>query len=187
MLSAVMQLFWEKGYDRVSMAEIVEVSGLNRYAIYQRWGGKADLYAVCLRQYCEMFVGTALAPLADGVGGLDDIRAAFDACLTVFDSGDARNGCMACRALVEPVRDAPPVRTQLESHFATMRTLFKDALGRALENGEIPADADTDALADFLVGIVQGAPLFGLRGMQKATANCYFRIALAGLRHRPEQ
>ncbi len=183
MLPDVMRLFWEKGYDKVSMEEIVQLSGLSRYAIYQNWGGKADLYAVSLRLYSEMFADTALAPLANGTGGLDDIQSAFDASLTLFDTADALHGCMACRALIEPVRDIPTIRAQVESHFAALKALFKKALGRARASGEIAGDADIDALADYLVGIVQGAQLFGLRGMDSAAVDRYFRRAIVALQH----
>ncbi|QUR67364.1 TetR/AcrR family transcriptional regulator [Mycobacterium spongiae] len=185
MLSDVMRLFWQKGYEKVSMEEIVQVSGLNRYAIYQNWGGKAELYAMCLRQYSEMFIETAFAPLASGSGGLDDIRAAFDTSLALFDTGDSANGCMACRALVEPVYEAPAITEQVETHFSTIKTLFAQALARARERREIAEDADIDALAEYLVGIVQGAQLFGLRGVDKSTVDSYFRIAVAALQSRP--
>lgn len=183
MLPGVMRLFWEKGYDKVSMEEIVRVTGLNRYSIYQNWGGKADLYAVSLRQYSEAFADAALAPLAHGTGGLDDIRSAFDASLTLFDTADAHHGCMACRALVEPVYNIPAVRAQVESHFAAVKELFAKALRRARELGEIPGDADIDALSDYLVGIVQGAQLFGLRGVEGAVVDRYFCRAMVALQH----
>lgn len=181
MLDEVMRLFWRRGYA-VSMEEIVQATGLNRYAIYQRWGGKDDLYKQALLRYRDMFLETAMAPLIDGSAGLDDIRAVFDASLAMFDTDEAAWGCMMCRTLTEPVVDVPEIAQVVEAHFAKIGTLFQRALERARDRGEIARDADTRALADFLVGIVQGAQLFGRRRTDRDTVANYFDGAVAALR-----
>lgn len=176
-----MRLFWRNGYA-VSMEEIVQVTGMNRYAIYQNWGSKADLYRQALLRYCDMFQQTALAPLVHGSRGLEDIRAAFDASLALFDDGQAQQGCMMCRTLTEPVIGVPEVRELVEAHFGTVGVLFERALERARVRGEVGADTDPKAGADFLVGIVQGAQLFGRRGVERSIVEHYFDGAMAALR-----
>ncbi len=181
MLDEITQLFWNNGYS-VSMEEIVQTTGLNRYAIYQRWGGKPDLYREALVRYRDMFLETAMAPLAHGSRGLDDIRAVFDASLALFETGDAQRGCMMCRTLTEPDLDTPEIRQVVEAHFSAVAALFQRALDRAAERGELAPDADTRALADFLVGIVQGAQIFGRRRADRTTVANYFDGAMAALR-----
>ncbi len=180
-MDEVMRLFWARGYA-VSMEEIVQATGLNRYAIYQNWGGKPDLYLQALRQYRAMFLETVLAPLVHGSAGLDDVRTTFDNSLALLDTAEAGWGCMMCRTLTEPVADDPEIRRLVEEHFASIHDLFERTLNRARARGELTDAADPGALADFLVGVIQGGQLFGRRHAGRATVKNYFESAMAALR-----
>ncbi|MBV6631790.1 MAG: TetR/AcrR family transcriptional regulator [Alphaproteobacteria bacterium] len=50
-IMAARDVFWRNGYEEASMTELVEATGLNRYAIYSIFGSKRDLFLATLESY----------------------------------------------------------------------------------------------------------------------------------------
>ncbi|WP_331775051.1 TetR/AcrR family transcriptional regulator [Sulfurospirillum sp. 1612] len=50
-LENAMELFWQKGYDKVSMADLVSFTGLNRRTMYALFGDKEGLFKEALEHY----------------------------------------------------------------------------------------------------------------------------------------
>ncbi len=50
-LESAVNLFWLKGYNACSMADVVEDSGVARYGLYQEFGDKDVLYRAALKRY----------------------------------------------------------------------------------------------------------------------------------------
>ncbi|MEM7016071.1 MAG: TetR family transcriptional regulator C-terminal domain-containing protein, partial [Pseudomonadota bacterium] len=83
------------------------------------------------------------------------IRAFLDARVHMLSSG-VRRGCLMINTCVELAPHDVKVAEQLQSGLATMRLGFEIALNRALEQGEIPQDANVSELAVFLNAQVAG-------------------------------
>ncbi len=43
-LEKAMKLFWTRGYDGTSMAEIIETLGINKPSLYAAFGNKEELF-----------------------------------------------------------------------------------------------------------------------------------------------
>ena len=81
-LDTAERLFIEKGYDRASLQEIIQETGLSKGAIYHHFASKEEiLYAVCDR--IGRRNGEVLAQVRDNpaLNGLEKIRAMFKASL----------------------------------------------------------------------------------------------------------
>ncbi|MEO0974353.1 MAG: TetR/AcrR family transcriptional regulator, partial [Pseudomonadota bacterium] len=46
-------LFWRHGYDGVSVGDLVEATGANRYALYAEFGDKRAVYLAVLQRYID--------------------------------------------------------------------------------------------------------------------------------------
>ncbi len=81
-LDTAERLFIEKGYDRASLQEIIEETGLSKGAIYHHFASKEDIfYSVCDRigqRNGEMLSQVRDAP---ALSGLEKLRAMFKASL----------------------------------------------------------------------------------------------------------
>lgn len=182
-LETIMTLFWTKGYEAVSMAEIVAAAGLNRYAIYARWGSKRALYLDMLDQYKQLFMQRLFAPLTQAGAGLPAIREVFDRATALCETEEGRRGCLMCTTLVEQASaEDPAFADRIERYFEDHRALFRSCLMNARRKGEIRAGADIESYADYLVGIMQGAQLYARRGSSTATVKRFFETALTALR-----
>ena len=52
-LDRALHVFWEKGYEGASMADLTEAMGINRPSLYAAFGNKEALFRKALIRYCE--------------------------------------------------------------------------------------------------------------------------------------
>jgi TetR/AcrR family transcriptional regulator, transcriptional repressor for nem operon len=160
-LDRAMTVFWSKGYEATSLDDLCEATGLSRSSLYAEFGSKRGLLLRSVDRYVQQRTPNIAAVLGQPV----PIREALAALLRQFIdhivAGPGRVGCFLgnCAAeLPRSDRDAlARVRQGLESTEAT----FRDSLSRAAARGELPAGADVDAVARFLVAGFQGLRLVG--------------------------
>ena len=50
-LEKAVQVFWSRGFDSASMAELIEQTGVNRGSLYNAFGGKQSLFVQALAKY----------------------------------------------------------------------------------------------------------------------------------------
>ena len=88
------QLFHERGYDAVSVADVTEALGINPPSFYAAFGSKAGLYARVL----EHWTATEAIPLADilrpDVAVVDALAALLEEAARRYASDPAAGGCL---------------------------------------------------------------------------------------------
>ena len=50
-LETAMELFWEHGYDGVSISDLTDATGVNRRSLYAAFGSKEELFAKAVERY----------------------------------------------------------------------------------------------------------------------------------------
>jgi TetR/AcrR family transcriptional regulator, transcriptional repressor for nem operon len=160
---AAMELFWTRGYQATTPAELGEALGIGRGSLYHTFGSKHELYQRALTAYIAEQRQRMIDAL-DGEGSTSDrIRRAL---AVVLDGADDPRGCMITMAAIE----APPddvatgavVREVLAGQREVLRTTIED--GRRL--GDLPNGADTPDAGDAADAVI--ALLNGVRVMQRA-------------------
>lgn len=91
-----MKLFWEHGFDGVSISDVTTATGVNRRSIYDEFGSKENLFERALRRYLAGpggYLHDALArPTAREVaeammhGAADTVSGEIRGCLTVGEA-----------------------------------------------------------------------------------------------------
>ena len=137
-LDQVLRVFWEKGYEATSVADIVEATGLNKSSIYNEFGSRDALYEKTLERYMQARLSLLTDLLGDGTGGLDDVTTLLDFMREEAAGDVGRMGCFA-------VNDAAEFGTSSARALATsrrwrtgVREAITCALTRAEDLGEIP-------------------------------------------------
>src|SRR5262249_1274392 len=75
-LDQAVQLFWERGYDGHSVADLEAHVGVGRQSLYNSFGDKQALFLKALDRY-ERNAGAAIEQLAVSDAGLEAIRRYF--------------------------------------------------------------------------------------------------------------
>jgi len=168
-LDAVMELFWEQGFEAASLAEIVDAAGLNKSSLYNTFGSKEALFRRALDRYIcgrqEM-----LDAVTSGGQGIDDLLALVDMVRTETLSERGRRGCLALNSAAELGFESDEVVVFAQRFRDNMREGIRRPLERAAGLGEIDGglvDVYVDTTMSFMITVAlsarSGAPEQELR------------------------
>ncbi|GAA2210475.1 TetR/AcrR family transcriptional regulator [Nonomuraea monospora] len=158
-LQQALELFWERGYEATSMADLVERLGLARASIYATFGGKRELYLKALERYLEQ--GRVIERLSQPGPALPAVQAFLDSYVAEILADELRRGCMVVNTAVEFASRDAVVLAKVVTSWAELETALAGTLIRARAQGEIPAGKDPQALARFLLVLLQGLRVLG--------------------------
>ena len=139
-LEAAMDVFWEKGFEATSMADLCAATGLHKGSLYQAFGDKHALFMQALKAYADReFHETAAVAFAHD-SPLASIRAVVG---TVCKEALEGKGCLMINSLVELAPHDPEVHKALLQRFAQQRIRVHDRHDRARHRqaGEIRVGA----------------------------------------------
>ena len=179
-LTRAMALFWQKGYEETSMADLVEATGVSRYGFYTEFGDKHDLFLKCIDHYANTAIEMALSPLERADASLAEIRAYFEQLLTAVHSQQPPQGCLIGNTAISTPAWDEATASRINHHYARMRAAFLNALQNAVQQDELADSEDTEALTDYLVGVANGY-LACLRSMSPEAVERFIQVALERL------
>jgi TetR/AcrR family transcriptional repressor of nem operon len=159
-LEAAMAVFWAKGYDGTSMADLVEAMGIGRQSLYDTFGDKRGLYLRALRHYGESAITPSLAVLAGPGEPIDRIRTIFESWQAAGTCPDCK-GCFMANALATLDRTDDDVAGLIDELQDRLTRGFEDAITQARAAGQITGDADPADLAAMLTAVGHGLSLAG--------------------------
>ncbi|GAB3973654.1 TetR/AcrR family transcriptional regulator [Actinoallomurus acanthiterrae] len=180
-LQKAMELFWERGYEATSMADLVEHLGIARASIYATFGGKHDLYVKAYERYVQSRDPNVVEMLSQPGPALPAVRALVRAYAEESATDPHRRGCMVVNTAVELGGRDPQAARRVEASWDVVETALTSALTRARAQGELPADRDPRALARFLLVLLQGMRVLGRAAPDPARLRDAAEQALAAL------
>jgi TetR/AcrR family transcriptional repressor of nem operon len=165
-LDAALGVFWSKGYEAASTADLVAAMGIGRQSLYDTFGDKQRLYLRALARYQERGAAAFSAALAgadplDAVVGVIRRMARSPAC-------DRKKGCMLVNAATERATADPAVADLVQDHLAFLHRAVREALARAQAAGRIPPGRDLDARARLAVVAMHGVAVLAKAGADPA-------------------
>src|SRR5687767_8848593 len=92
-MDRALDLFWERGYEAVSVEDLVRVTGMNRFGLYHRWGDKRGLLLACLARYAALMLEGPLASLTHPAAGRAEIEALFAVLVAFATAPDHSRSC----------------------------------------------------------------------------------------------
>ncbi|WP_052866512.1 TetR/AcrR family transcriptional regulator [Streptomyces niger] len=161
-LQSALELFWRRGYEATSMADLVAHLGIGRASIYATYGNKHALYLKALDRYSEDRDPLLLRELSSTGPALPAVRTVVRRFAAEASSDDQRaKGCFVTNTAAElGAHDAAAAR-RVEASWDHIETLLHSALARARAQGELPADRDPRSLARMLLVLLQGLRVVG--------------------------
>lgn len=141
-LELALSAFWERGYDRVTIAELAHDIGIGPPSLYAAFGDKRRLFAEASARYEQRLDDSLAADLA-----VPQAREAVAAVLRTAAAAFAGEGTPAgCLVMAEPL---------LAARRAHTRHQMLDRLERGAAAGELDTN-DVAALADFVDTVLAG-------------------------------
>lgn len=151
-----MLAFWRRGYEGTSMADLVQALGIASARIYAAFGSKQDLFREAVQRYEAGDGGFADRAMAQEPHVRDALaRVLRDAVATYTDDAHPL-GCMVVTAATNCAEENEAVAAWLAEHRRQRTQTLIDRLQRALDEGELRAGTDVQALGDFYATQLHG-------------------------------
>lgn len=154
---AAMEIFWEKGYDRVGVAELEKCTGLNRSSLYNTFGGKDGMFCLALQHYSKEVADRMLGGLIHGKDGLEDVQRFVDDVAQHLSAQDGR-GCFMANTMANGPDANDVVAKQAQYYIEHFLGAMRTVLQRAANLGELPAN-QVETVANMLLGVMLGVNL----------------------------
>ena len=161
-LLSALDLFWRKGYEATSMADLVDHLGIGRASLYATFGNKHELYLKALDRYGETHDPSLALELSQPGPALPAVRAVVRR--FAAESADAsrrERGCFVTHPAAELAPHDAAAARRVERSWGHVETLLHSALLRARAQGELPDGRDPRALARMLLVLMQGFRVVG--------------------------
>jgi len=166
-LEKATQVFWSKGYDGVTIDDLVAGMGVGRPSLYSVFGDKRTLFLRVLKSYAEK-KGVRAAKALFSPRTLRDSLAAFlrHAVESATEEGSARGCLFVC---VAPIVDDAEVRQFLQNAAAGAAALVEGRFRDAITAGEIPSDFPVAVRASQLIDFARGLTMRAQIGAPRKT------------------
>jgi len=166
-LEKAIQVFWSKGYDGVTIDDLVDGMGVGRPTLYSVFGDKRTLFLRVLRAYAgKKGAGAAKALLSP-----QTLRASLASFLrhgveSATEEGSAVGCLLLCVApLVDDTEVQQFLRSAAAGAVALVERRFRDGIGA----GEIPSDFPVAERASQVVDLVNGLTMRAKIGIGRTT------------------
>jgi AcrR family transcriptional regulator len=177
-LDEAMEVFWRRGYEGATIAELTSAMGINPPSLYAAFGSKEGLLKAALDRYTQKraeFMRESLdAPTAREVVERMLLRTA-----DMQTDPDNPPGCLLVAGGLACGAGAENVPFELASRRAQTEEQLRDRFVRARDEGDLAPDADPAALARYLSAIIAGMGVLASSGAHREELR---QVALVSLK-----
>ncbi|BBZ76930.1 TetR family transcriptional regulator [Mycolicibacterium anyangense] len=164
-LVRALHLFWEKGYERTTVRDLTEVMGISAPSLYNSFGGKKELFDEAVAQYASA-PSRVIPPALEERRARDVFAKILDIAVREYSGLGHPAGCF--------VISDPVLREERESG----RRAIRERLCTAQRDGDLAADADVDALSDYIDIVLRGMSSLARDGADTAALRAAADVAL---------
>jgi len=166
-LAAALGVFWSKGYEGASMADLTAAMGITKPSLYAAFGNKEALFHKALDLYeAEKLKYTRDAlkqPTARGVAE-HFMRGAVDA----QTSTSGPKGCLGVISSVACGSEAESIKADVIARRSSSYAALIERFERAKREGDLPDQVDVAGLTSYMFAILQGMAVQAGSGATRA-------------------
>lgn len=183
-IEAATELFWRHGYDGVSIGDLVEVTGMNRYALYQEFGGKKEIFLAA----CDHYVGHSRETIRMVLArpGMDPADAVFECIVAkMLDPAMFPAGCLICTTAVDVAAKDDDVAEKMEASSREIRADFADAFAKAQAEGRAARQISPEAFGEIASALYFSTGVQARMGRSQEELLSALKSVIDGLRYQP--
>jgi len=174
-LDNAMDIFWEKGYEGVSMNELVSYTGLNRRTMYSLFKDKEGLFKDALEHYYTKRLAQKLSVLKENPG-----KKGIELFFETFVFGNKFKGCLFSNSIREKDFMTEETYNIPKVYFETIREQFEKNLLQAKDDGQFNGDAK--AMSHTMITFIHGFNVYGMYNHSKQSGDALIKNFLSMIR-----
>lgn len=160
-------LFWERGYEGVSMADLSAGLGLASARIYAAFGSKEALFREAVALYQSQEGGFAERALAEEATVMQGMERMFRDGIALYTRRQGPRGCMVVAAATNCASENDAVGEWLADRRRAQTAMLVKSLKKAIQRGELRKEADAQVLGDFCAMVLHGISVQARDGVSR--------------------
>ncbi len=175
-LARAMDVFWSKGYEAASLADLTKAMDINPPSLYAAFGDKEDLFIEAVRRYHENVRQSC--PYAGERIARDAVERLLTELATLFTDRSHPAGCLAVMAMITSSTSSARLQEMLSDERSEARSRLRERIRQGLHDGDVPAATDVGALTDFYVAVINGMSLQAREGASRKSLLSMVEMAM---------
>ncbi|KQS89663.1 MULTISPECIES: TetR/AcrR family transcriptional regulator [unclassified Rhizobium] len=177
-LDGVLCVFWRKGYEGTSYADLTEAAGVERPALYSAFGNKEALFRKALARYYERHLHYLPEALEMSVAR-DVVAHILTNAVDLNTRFPEHTGCFIINGVLAGSDDAESIRQALIEARAEAEMQLRERLERAKAEGDLDETASPATLAAFVLAVTHGIAVQAKAGFSRETLTAVAEQALS--------
>ena len=179
-LEAAIRVFWQKGYEGATLADLTEAMGINRSSMYATFGDKQALFRLAIARYAEgpaAYTREALKqPTARAV-----VEALLRGALELLTDPSHPRGCLSVQGALACGSHAEPMKQVMIEWRRQGESEIQKRLQRARREGDLAKDLDPGDLARYISTVLTGLAVQAANGSSKAEMTRLINMVLRSM------
>lgn len=166
-LNQALGVFWRRGYEPATMAELCSAMEINPPSLYAAFGNKAQLFLEAVQHYEDVYWDATWTEMGNSADIREGMSVFFREAARILTSQELPCGCMVILAATNVSSEAQEVNDALRALRKEGRDFIHARLKRAVEEKQLATGTDVDALASTLNTVLEGMSLQARDGMPR--------------------
>ncbi|MEU7315325.1 TetR/AcrR family transcriptional regulator [Streptomyces sp. NPDC007083] len=155
-LERAMHVFWERGYEAATMADLTAAMGIRPPSLYAAFGSKEGLFRAAVALYRRTEGALTRRALAEAPTAREGVRRALRGNACAYTADGKPPGCMIVLAATNCTPENDGIRALLAEDRRATEGRIRERMDRGVAEGDLPAGTDTRGLAAFYATVLFG-------------------------------
>jgi AcrR family transcriptional regulator len=165
-LDRALAIFWRDGYEGASLPALTKAMGINRPSLYAAFGNKEALFRKALARYDRGPAGYTYKALKKPKAR-EVVAALLEGIVALLTRPQNPGGCLMVQGALACGENGRRVREELASQRAAGVVAIRRRFQRAIDEGDLPANADASGLARFVATVMHGMAVQAASGASR--------------------
>ncbi|MFF4601554.1 TetR/AcrR family transcriptional regulator [Streptomyces sp. NPDC001339] len=184
-LEQAVRSFWEQGYESTSIADLTRAMGISAPSLYAAFGDKRALFDEVVAEYGRHYGGFISRAVAEEPTARRGVERALREAAVEYTIPGRPRGCLVISAALNISPGSAEVAASLREMRRSNIGEIESAVRADIAAGELPADADATALADYVGAVIQGMSQQARDGAERSSLEAIAELALKAWPERP--
>jgi TetR/AcrR family transcriptional regulator, transcriptional repressor for nem operon len=154
-MEAVINAFWQRGYEATSLADLMEVTGLQKGSIYKAFGDKRSLFIKALQCYLDRIYSLTREVLSNS-SPQKALTSWFELLSDTAANPEVNKGCFALNSLIEMAPHDEEVAKMLEYQYSRIGKLLETVIAQGQKERVFRQDLSPQQLRQMLLITANG-------------------------------
>ncbi len=155
-LDQAVKVFWAKGYEGTSIADLVDRMGINKGSLYNAFGSKHELFTKALLKYDRDHRQKRFAKLQELDDPIKVVSTMFDILIEEGSADKERKGCLLFNTVLELPNHSQEIRETVDAIIRGIETFFIRQIKLGQQRGDIAKTLNPKETAKSLIALIVG-------------------------------